>query len=338
MDSLKQNLFKHRFSILLALVAALPALTALEKRPSIIFLALLLPLILAVLYLERRIAKFESSLRASENKFRILFESANDCLMVLDLKGCILDINHTGCERLGYTKPEMVGKSISQFVAPEFAAKVPDRFSEVRNKGQVIFESMHLSKDGSAIPIEVNARVVDLNGAPQILSVVRDITERKRMDSVMREREAQYRAVIETAADGFWITDMQGRFLEVNDAYVRLSGYSRGELMTMCISDVEAVERPVDTSAHINKVLKEGHDRFESYHRTRAGKILPVEVVASYWPIGDGRLFVFVVDITRRKQMERYTQESEKRYRSLFENLLDGFALFKLSMHDGQMP
>lgn len=131
----------------------------------------------------------------------------------------------------------------------------------------------------------------------------------------LHEREVQYRAVIETSMDGFWMVDMEGRLLEVNDAYARCSGYSREELLAMRISDVEFLENPADTAAHIEKVLREGYDRFESLHRTKDGRIWPVEVVTSYSPVNSGRLFVFLRDITERKQVEEKLLKSEERFR-----------------------
>jgi PAS domain S-box-containing protein len=316
---------------------AFAPVAALEKKRAAIFL-IFFPLVAWVAWgMGARITKAEGLLRASENKFHFLFEAANDGLMVLDMQGRIVDVNHAVHERLGYAKEEMVGKKVGDFAPPGFVAEVPAYFAEIHDSGQGMFQSVHMRRDGSVMPIEVNARVVELDGEQRVFGVIRDITERERMDNALREREAQYRAVIETSENGFWIVDMGGRLLEVNDAYVRRSGYSREELLVMSIPDVEAVERPEDTAAHIQKILCAGHDRFESQHCAKDGSIWPVEVVASYWPIGGGRLFVSLSDITERKLMEQATLESEQRYRSLFDNLLDGFALFKVLERDGRI-
>lgn len=316
---------------------AFAPLFTLQRKQVAIFLIFAPLAVLAAWGVGRRLTRMETLLRASENKFRFLFESANDGLMVLDLEGRIRDANRTVHERLGYAKEDMVGKKIGDFDPPGFAAKAPARLAEIQQKGCALFESAHVRRDGSVMPIEVNAKLVDLDGRQQIFSVIRDISERVRAANAERERETQYRAVIETSENGFWMVDMEGRFLEVNDAYVRRSGYSREELLAMTIAEVDAVEHPEETAAHIRKVLRVGHDRFESRHRAKDGSVWPVEVVTSYWPIGDGRLFVFVTDITERKLMERATLESEQRYRSLFDSLLDGFALFKALEADGQI-
>lgn len=111
-------------------------------------------------------------------------------------------------------------------------------------------------------------------------------------------------AVIQTALDGFWMTDTQGRILEANDAYYHLTGYSREELLTMAIFDIEAVEKPEETALHIKKIMATGGGRFETRHRTKAGKIVDIEVSVNYLDLDGGRFFAFLRDITERKQAE----------------------------------
>ena len=136
--------------------------------------------------------------------------------------------------------------------------------------------------------------------------------------SDIREREAKYRAAIETSGDGFCISDMAGRFLEFNDAYVSLTGYSREELLNMSIPDIEAQQTAAEIAATLEKAICEGHAIFETKHRSKDGRVWPAEVNLSYWPIAGGRMFVFLRDITERKRAEEVLRESEERYRSIF--------------------
>ena len=96
--------------------------------------------------------------------------------------------------------------------------------------------------------------------------------------SDIRERETKYRAAIETSGDGFCISDMAGRFLEFNDAYVNLTGYSREELLNMSIPDIEAQQTAAEIAATLEMVRCEGHAIFETKHRSKDGRVWPVEV------------------------------------------------------------
>ena len=114
----------------------------------------------------------------SEERFHNLFDLAPDCLLILDLDGVIRDINRTGHERLGYTRDEMVGMHITRLDPPEFAAKVPKRLDEIE-KGGAVFESAHLRRDGTAMPVEINSRIIELDGKKVFFSVIRDISGRR---------------------------------------------------------------------------------------------------------------------------------------------------------------
>jgi len=142
-----------------------------------------------------------------------------------------------------------------------------------------------------------------------------------------KQVEEKYRTIVRTTMDGFWIVDMQGRFLEVNDAYCQLIGYSRDELLTMSIPDVEAGESHEETARRIQKIMEVGEDRFETRHKCKDGRIIDIEVSVNYREIGGGRMFVFLRDITERKRSEEKLRESEERYRTAIEHSNDGVAI-----------
>ena len=141
--------------------------------------------------------------------------------------------------------------------------------------------------------------------------------KRRQAEECLRRREAQYRAVIETCADGFWMANEEGRILEVNDAYLRCSGYRREELVGMHISALEIKEQPAETAARILKIRQNGTDLFESLHRAKDGTVWPVEVNAAYWPSAGGRTMLFLRDITGRKQVEEALRDSETKLQAI---------------------
>jgi len=106
----------------------------------------------------------------------------------------------------------------------------------------------------------------------------------KQAEDNLRKNEDWHRTILQTAMDGFWRADVQGRLLEVNETYCRMSGYSKSELMSMCISDLEVVEPMKETLSHINNITEKGEDRFETKHRRKDGNIFDVEVSVQYRP------------------------------------------------------
>ena len=118
---------------------------------------------------------------------------STDGIFILDLDGNFIDVNNTAYTRLGYTKEEMLSLNISKLDHPAFAPRVPERVAQIRNHGVAVFESAHMRKDGTAMPVEVNSCLLNYEGRQVHFSVIRDITERKlaeeRIMAALKEKE-----------------------------------------------------------------------------------------------------------------------------------------------------
>ena len=122
---------------------------------------------------------------------------------------------------------------------------------------------------------------------------------------VLQAGEERHRFILQTAMDGFLLVDAQGRLVEVNETYCRMSGYGAQELLSMRITDLEMKE-PVDpAAARMLKIMTQGFDRFESRHRRKDGSVFVVEVNVQYWPNDGGRFVIFIQEITERKLAEQ---------------------------------
>jgi PAS domain S-box-containing protein len=138
---------------------------------------------------------------------------------------------------------------------------------------------------------------------------------------------AEQSAIIHAALDGFWLADLTGRLLDVNEAYCRLSGYSRAELLQMTLADLaDEASRPGIPSI-LAQIARDGAFRFERRHLRKDGTYRDVEVSANYLPTSGGRLFAFVRDITERKRAdqairasEQALSESESKFARAFKN------------------
>ena len=276
--------------------------------------------------------KITNMLEHNERKFRMLFENANDFILIAGVDdGKIVDINPLACNRLGYTKEELVGQKLSSIVAPRFSESVEERIKIIKEHGFYIFESAHICKDKSIIPIEVNSRFIEKDGKQMIININRDITMRKEIEDMLKKREAKYRAVIETSQDGFLMVSKEGKILEANDTYIKRSGYTLDELLKLSIFDVTVEGSQEKRAEEMQKLITTGHGRFENYHRKKDGSIYPVETIVNFWNIGEGVLFGFIVDITERKHMLKMLQESEDKFRTLFEYANDFIILLDLN-------
>ncbi|MFZ2634002.1 MAG: PAS domain S-box protein [Desulfosalsimonadaceae bacterium] len=148
-------------------------------------------------------------------------------------------------------------------------------------------------------------------------------TELKHAEAALRESREQHRMMLHAAMDGFWISDMRGRLLEVNEAFCRMTGYSSQELTAMSISDLEFVETKDEVAAHIHQVKAQGEERFESCFRRKDGSIFDVEVSVHHIPLHDGRFLAYLRDITERKKAEQALKTSEREKSELLEKLND---------------
>jgi len=128
--------------------------------------------------------------------------------------------------------------------------------------------------------------------------------EQTRSDLELQKSEERHRTILHTVMDGFWLTDSQGRILEVNDAYCQMSGYSQQELLSMSIQDIDANETASDTVAHIQKIQELGEVRFESRHRHKNGTFFDIEISVQYQSFENGFFVAFLRDISERKQSE----------------------------------
>ncbi len=165
-----------------------------------------------------------------------------------------------------------------------------------------------------------------------------DITEQKilyrqlsQAKEEAEESERRHRSVLKTAINGYWLVDRTGGFIEVNEAYCRMSGYSEKELLGMKIQDVEAIEDPHEIGKHILDVVNKGEARFESVHRRKDGSLFDVEVVVQ--SRGDGQMVSFLSDITKRKKNEQELIDARVKAEQNEAQLLDSQRVARLGYY-----
>lgn len=143
--------------------------------------------------------RIEDMLRRSEQRYRTLFESAGDAIFIVDLAGHVLEANHMACQQLRYTHAELLGMSITQFDGSPEAMSVEDRIRQLRHEGEQVFEAVHMRRDGTRLPVEIKAAIVEYGGGPAILATVRDVADRKRAEHELRRYADEQTALYNTA-------------------------------------------------------------------------------------------------------------------------------------------
>ncbi|MGD9973749.1 MAG: PAS domain S-box protein [Desulfatirhabdiaceae bacterium] len=146
----------------------------------------------------------------------------------------------------------------------------------------------------------------------------------RRAEEELRESRERYRTILQTAMDGFWLTDVNGYLMEVNAAYCSMSGYTESELLGRHISDLEGLENFHLVSEHMQRVISRGADRFESLHRRKNGTVFDVEVSIQHRPEDGGLCICFIRDISQQKQMENALRRSEALFRNLINSAPEG--------------
>ena len=149
------------------------------------------------------------------------------------------------------------------------------------------------------------------------LKLERAALEGEATQASLRSNHEALRSVLATTQDGFWRIDSQGRLLDVNAAYCRMSGYARDELLGQFLLHMDVLQDPEELSRHLQALVTSGSELFELVHRRKDGTTWQLEVSANYSDVDGGQVFAFLRDISGRKQAEARLVESESRLQAL---------------------
>lgn len=275
--------------------------------------------------------------------FQNLINQSNDAIFVVEPETGLFEyVNDKACSALGYTREELLNMGVV-----DIEAIMPESFSwkehvkQVKKKGFMILEGSHKRKDGTMFPVEVNVKYVTEEKKGYMIAVVRDITERKRAEEslafeinehkrteeVLRVSEEKYRRLVESLQDNyfFYSHDTNGIFTYLSPSMNNILGYSPEEFLTHYteyLTDNPINKEVVHHTELSIKGIKQPPYEVEINHKDGAIRTLQVQEV----PIFDKNGKVIAVegiaeDVTEKKRAERVLRESEKKYRTLIENI-----------------
>ncbi|MFH2001184.1 MAG: PAS domain S-box protein [Planctomycetota bacterium] len=162
-----------------------------------------------------------------------------------------------------------------------------------------------------------------LRNAVRMLALI--LENRRQAESLRHEKEQvvilskkRNEIMLQSLIDGYSIVDLEGRILEVNDAYCKIVGYPREELLTMSVHDLDTVESREDVMHRIRKLVTAGAQRFETCHRRKDGTLVALDLSANYLDHDGGRIYTFLRDITERKRADEELKRSKEQFAIAF--------------------
>lgn len=300
--------------------------------------------------------EFMEALRESETRYTMIFNSASDAIFVHDLQGSLLDVNDKACENLGYTRAELLEMSVEEILAGEDIF-TPLHNDELREEGHLLMESEYHTKDGSTIPVELSSRIMDYRGQKAVVTIARDVSQRRKVEKALEESEEKYRRFFQTSQDAVFMTTSGGQWVDMNQAAVELFGFdSKEELMEVNIH--ELYPQPEDREKHTAIIEKQGFTR--NYRQTlhkKSGEEFPALITSTLYEAGDEVLGYqgTIRDLSQEQKIEaqrrksarqqeeidaltselRSTLDLEEMYESILHHLdnlfpMDYFLLFKV--------
>jgi len=272
---------------------------------------------------ERR-ERSEEALKASEQKFRALYENITDGIFILDREGNFIDMNRTAYERLGYSKEEMLSLNISQLNAPEFNALLEERKARIVNEGHAVFESAHRRKDGSVMPVEVNSRVLEFGGKTVLISAIRDITERLHADAELRKTNTLLRSLIQAIPDMVIFKDTEGRHVLVNRTVEELTGHPAKEIIGRTAEELMPPAEAEACRKSDEGALKASAPVHTDERLMKDGNTVYIDMVKAAMTDDRGSVTGLVAvgrDVTDRRRAEEVMRKSEEKYRELVESV-----------------
>ncbi len=263
----------------------------------------------------------EQAMHESEQRFSILSAAAFEGIVISD-KGRVVDVNKQLAAMLGCEPSDVVGLAVEKFVAPELLELVK---KHIQSESEEPYEHLALRKDGSTFPVEIRAKPFPYDGRILRVTAIRDITERRRAEGLLRLQST----ALEAAANGIVITDVDGTIQWTNPAFTRLTGFSLDEALGKNPRDL--IRSGLNDRALYNDmwdtILSGRVWRGELVNRRKDGTLYNEEMTLTSLKDEKGEVTHFIAvkqDINERIQANQAIRESEARYRHTLDLMMEG--------------
>lgn len=283
---------------------------------------------------EQKLAK--EIIEKSEMKYRNLYNTVYEGLVLVDLKGTILECNQAYADMLGYTKQEIT-KLTYMDITPEKWHAMESEIVEkkiLRTGHSKLYKKEYIRKDGTIFPIDIRVWLVedDKGEKNRMWAIIREITKQKQVEDALRESEERFRSLYENSTIGMYRTTPAGEILLANPALVDMLGYSSLEELRQRDLNNSGFEPDYSREQFIQIIEQQGEVRgFESSWRRKDGTIIWIRESARVFKDNSGNVQYYegtVEEITEKKIAEKKLAESEKRFRRIASNSMTVFYRF----------
>lgn len=255
------------------------------------------------------------ALQSSEEKYRLLVETAGDSIFLTSDDGKIIEVNNAACNTLGYSREDLLKLHVKDVDANLPIGGFSKSWDNTPYDEQVVFETIHRRSDGSMFPVELSSDKYKLNGKTYIFGIARDITERKQIENELQASEIRFRTLHNASFGGIAIHD-EGLILDCNHGMETITGYKLDELIDM---DGLLLIAPESRDMVRSKIKARYEKPYQALGIRKNGEIYPLRLEARMIPYKDKIVRVVEFrDITQRKQ----TEDELKKYRDNLEDLV----------------
>jgi PAS domain S-box-containing protein len=232
----------------------------------------------------------------SLQQFRYSIDKAFDAVFWASSDGSFAYVNEQACQSLGYSSEELYNLHVWD-LDPRYDENKWNEYWETQDKQHGrLYETHYRKKDGTLILLEIASSYFEGTN-PLRIEIARDIGERKRA-------EERYRIILQTSMDGFSIMDNRNVFIDVNEAFCRLIGYNRDELIGKKIEDIGSLVGSDSNIHYLRSIMQNESMRYETVLKNKNGQGVDVEVSIYHFKENEDLFFVFIRDITARKKYE----------------------------------
>ncbi|MDX6383501.1 MAG: hypothetical protein QOK48_1074 [Blastocatellia bacterium] len=203
--------------------------------------------------------KAEIAMSESEERYRELFQNANDVIYTIDLAGNFTSLNQTGERVTGYTREEALKMNLTQVVLPEHVGVAREMLArKLDNDVSTVYELEIITKSGRQIPLELSSRLIYEGGKPVgVQGIARDISSRKAAEEALKDSEEKFRSIVETTNEWIWAIDLAGKHTYTNPAIEHILGYKVDEILGATVLDFVHPEDRVELERLLAKWIED---------------------------------------------------------------------------------